>query len=68
MTPSITTEPGKNKEGQSGYWIIIKDGDGKETNRIFIRDCGCPKKEDPKPQPQPDPKQHTNHPPNQDTH
>ncbi|MGX7107826.1 collagen-flanked surface repeat-containing protein, partial [Hutsoniella sourekii] len=37
-TPSVTTQPGKDSQGNTGRWLIIKDGQGNEVSREFIRD------------------------------
>ncbi|MBF0819835.1 LPXTG cell wall anchor domain-containing protein, partial [Streptococcus acidominimus] len=37
-TPTVETEAGKDSDGRTGIWVIIRDGDGNEISRDFVRD------------------------------
>ncbi|MGT2964515.1 putative Ig domain-containing protein [Streptococcus acidominimus] len=37
-SPTVEAVPGKDTEGHTGIWVIIRDGNGDEVSREFVRD------------------------------
>ncbi|MGT2973378.1 putative Ig domain-containing protein, partial [Streptococcus azizii] len=37
-SPTVEATPGVNTEGHTGIWVIIRDGNGNEISREFVRD------------------------------